>query len=98
MHDEWHRVASEYAAQRTQDHLVKVLKLADRNLEAINSKIVDIHNRAAELGVTDLALKLSSLSAEDMFNIALGQTRDGVLSSERNGRPADDSASLVRTS
>jgi hypothetical protein len=97
MHDEWHRVASEYIAQPTPDHLGKVLKLADSDLESINSKIVDIHNRAAELGVTDLALKLSSLSSKDMFNVALGQTRD-ALSSDGNGRTADDKASVDRAS
>jgi hypothetical protein len=73
MHDEWHRVASEYTAQPNQDNLARVLKLADYDLEAMNRKITAIQNRAAELGVTDLALKPDSLSPEDMFRVPLGQ-------------------------
>lgn len=96
MHDQWHRVASAYAAQPNEDHLGQVLELADSNLEAINSKIVDIHNRAAELGVTDLALKLSSLRPKDMFGVALGQTRSNSAIAG-NGQPAESKASLDRT-
>jgi hypothetical protein len=91
MHDQWQKVASEYAAKPNQVTLGKVLKLADDDLEAMNSKIVHIHNRAAALGVTDL--KLGSLGPKDMFNVALDHTRID-LSSDGNGRPAEGKASL----
>jgi hypothetical protein len=93
MHDEWHRVASEYTAQPSQDNLDRVLKLAGHDLEAMNRKITAIQNGAAELGVTDLALIPDSLSSEDMFGVPLGHKRIG-LASGRNGRPAEGKSSL----
>ena len=44
-------------------------KLADADLEAINRKIVEIHNRAAELGLLAYVMKNTSLKPEDMFAV-----------------------------
>jgi hypothetical protein len=93
MHDEWHRAASEYTAQPNQDNLDRVLKLARDDLEDMNRKITAIQNRAAELGVPDLALKPDSLGAEDMFGVPLAHKRV-VRTNGRNGRPSEGKSSL----
>jgi hypothetical protein len=88
MHDQWYKATSEYTDQPNPSSLHKVLRLADADLESMNSKIVEIHNRAAELGVTDLAIKLTSLSPKDMFKVPLQQTRTDP-SNNGNGRSAE---------
>jgi len=88
MHDEWYKVTSEYADQRNDANLHKVLKLADADLEAMNSKIAEIHNRAAEFGETGLALKLTSLNPKHMFKVPFGCTRIDP-SNNGNGRSAE---------
>lgn len=92
MHDRWYRTASEYDDQPNQSNLNKVLKLAEADLEVMNSKIVEIYNRAAELGVTDLHPKLTSLSPKDMFKVPLRHTRIDP-SNNGNGRPAEGAPS-----
>ena len=69
MHDRWHRVTSEYLVSTDAAHLAKVLKLADADLELINKKIVEIHNRAAEFGLPDLVMEHTSLKPRDMFAV-----------------------------
>jgi hypothetical protein len=70
-----------------------MLELADDGLKAVNSKIVEIQNRATELGVTDLALKFSSLGPEDIFRVPLGH-KCIKPSSNGNGRPVVGQAIL----
>jgi hypothetical protein len=88
-HDQWHRVAFEYAAQPNHS-IRKMLKLADEDLKAMNGKMIHIENRLAQLGVT---LKFSFLSPEDIFRVPFGPERTEP-SSDRNGRQVKGQAIL----
>jgi hypothetical protein len=86
-HDHSHRVASEHATERNQSSR-NTLRLADDDLKAVNNKIIEVQNRVGELGVTDLALKFSSLDG--------GMSRHKMIepSSDGNGRPVEGQAIL----
>jgi hypothetical protein len=86
-HDHSHKVASEHLTERNQSSR-NMLKLANDDLKAVNSKIIEVQNRVAELGVTDLALKFSSLD-EGMFGHKIIEP-----SSDGNGRPVEGQAIL----
>jgi hypothetical protein len=56
-YDRWYKVESECTAERNERNLRKMHQFAEDYFKARNSKLMEIQNRAAELGVTDLALK-----------------------------------------
>jgi hypothetical protein len=91
-HDHPHKVLSEHATERSQSSPCKILKLADDDLKAVNRKIIEVQNRVAELGMTDLALKVNDLD-EGKFRDPHGYT---IIepSSDGNGRPLEGQAIL----
>ena len=87
-----HKVPSEHATEGDQSILCKILKLADDDLKAVNRKITEVQNRVAELGMTELALKVSDLD-EGKVRDPLGQ-KIIEPSSDGNGRPPERQAIL----
>jgi hypothetical protein len=69
-----------------------MLKLAEDDLKAVNRKIIEVQNRVAELGVTDLALKVSDLD-EGIVRDLLGH-KIIEPSSDGNGGPREGQAIL----
>jgi hypothetical protein len=104
-YDRLHKVASECAGGCNGRDLRKLHKLAEEYFKARNSKIMEIENRAAELGVmeiqkmaakfgvTDLAPKFSSLGPEDRSRGPLGDKRIDA-SSDGDGQSVEGQAIL----
>jgi hypothetical protein len=91
-YDHPNKAPSEHATERNQSSLCKILNLADDDLKAVNRKILEVQNRVAELGMTDLALKVSDLD-EGIVRDQLGH-KIIEPSSDGNGGPREGQAIL----